>query len=263
MPGTRGRPIFLSGRSVSAATRTCAAGRSKFGGGITSRRTRTEVSKPEPLPYAYKKGFYRNAEVASYYDDERFAGPFKQKRNLRKWRTIEKALDELGGTVQRVVDLPCGTGRFTGALAGRGLEVVGADISREMMAEAIGALGGLVRISGFVQADAERLPFRDDGLDCVISIRFMFHVDPLTRVTILRELGRVARFQVVDYRHRYSYRYARWRARQRLGLTTQRLERVSRDGLELEFRDAGLRVRRVLPVARVFSDKWIVIGERA
>jgi SAM-dependent methyltransferase len=223
---------------------------------------RTEISKPEPLPYAYKKGFYRNAEVASHYDQERFSGHLRQKRNLRKWRTIAMALDELGSDVRRVADLPCGTGRFTGSLARRGLEVVGADISREMMAEAIAATAGQERITGFVQADAEHLPFRDDDLDCVVSIRFMFHVDPLTRVAILRELGRVARFQIVDYRHRYSYRYARWRARRRLGLTSRNLERVSREGLELEFRDAGLRVRRILPIARVFSDKWIVIGER-
>ncbi len=224
---------------------------------------RTGISKPEPLPYAYKKGFYRNAEVASHYDRERFFGPLKQKRNERKWRTIARALDELGGDIRRVADLPCGTGRFTGSLARRGLEVVGADISREMMSEAMAATAGQERISGFVQADAERLPFRDDEFDCIVSIRFMFHVDPMIRVTILRELGRVARFQIVDYRHRYSYRYVRWHTRRRFGFTSRNLERVSREGLELEFRDAGLSVRRILPVTRVFSDKWIVIGERA
>ena len=114
-----------------------------------------------------------------------------------------------------------------------------------------------------MQADAERLPFRDDGFDCVVSIRFMFHVDPHTRTAMLREFGRVARFQVIDYRHRYSYRYVRWRIRTALGLTSRPLDRVSRKDLEREFREAGLTVRGILPIARVFSDKWIVVGERA
>jgi SAM-dependent methyltransferase len=233
------------------------------GGGTTSTRTKAEVSKPGPLPYPAKRDFYRSAEVASAYDAERFIGPVKRRRNARKWKVIQTALDELGADVQRVVDLPCGTGRFTGALAVRNHTVVAADISREMMYEAVSTLPASSGFAGFVQADAERLPFRDDGFDCVVSIRFMFHVDPGTRVDILSEFARIARFQIIDYRHRYSYRYARWRATRALGLTTRTLERVSREGLEQEFRAAGVTIRRVLPIAPFFSDKWIVIGERA
>lgn len=233
------------------------------GGGSTKTRTRTEVSKPGPLPYEKKKDFYRSAEVAAMYDAERFVGPFKRQRNLRKWRVVTAALADLGEDIARVVDLPCGTGRFTGPLADRGYEVVGSDISREMMGEAVDGTAGHAGVSGFVQAEAEHLPFRDDGFDCVVSIRFMFHVDPVTRISILREFGRIARFQIIDYRHMYSYRYARWRTKRALGLTSRALERVSRDGVEREFREAGLKVRRILPIARILSDKWIVIGERS
>jgi hypothetical protein len=47
-----------------------------------------------------------------------------------------------------------------------------------------------------------------------------------------------------------------------MGLKNGVLERVSRAGMERELRDAGISVRRVFPVARIFSDKWIVIGEK-
>ncbi|MDH3734614.1 MAG: methyltransferase domain-containing protein [Gemmatimonadota bacterium] len=227
--------------------------------GMTGPGSSTSTSKPQPRGYAYKKRFYRDAGVAELYDEERFSGPWKARRNRSKWARIETALDRLGPDVRRVLDLPCGTGRFTPALANRGLDVVGCDISLEMMRRAreTGGAGGV-----FVQCDAERLPFADDALDCVVSIRFMFHVDPATRVTILREFGRTARFQIVDYRHRYSYRYMKWSVLRKMGFTRRPLERVSRDGLGREFQEAGLRVLGVFPVARFFSDKWIVVSER-
>ena len=211
--------------------------------------TGTRISEPRKRTYAHKRKFYRDSEVAAHYDQERFAGPFKRRRNRRKWRTIRDALEALE-TVHLVLDLPCGTGRFTGSLAAQGLEVVGSDISLEMMRRAVEALS------------PEPDHVLVDAVDCVVSIRFMFHVPPPTRVSILREMSRVAPWLVVDYRHRYSYRYAKWRALRTLRLTRRRLERVSRAGLEQELRDAGLSIRRVLPVTRVFSDKWIVVAGR-
>lgn len=222
---------------------------------------RTRISEPRKRTYAHKRTFYRSSAVAAYYDEERFVGPFKRRRNRLKWRTICDALATLED-VRSVLDLPCGTGRFTGSLARRGFQVVGSDISLEMMRRAVDSVDGSEGVGGFVQADAERLPFSDDSLDCIVSIRFMFHVPPPTRVSILREMARVAPWLVVDYRHRYSYRYAKWRMLSALRLTRRSLERVSRAGLEQEFRDAGLSVRRVLPVTRVFSDKWIVVAGR-
>jgi SAM-dependent methyltransferase len=223
--------------------------------------TRTRISEPRERTYAHKRRFYRDSEVAAYYDQERFVGPLKRRRNRRKWRTIRDALATLDD-VHVVLDTPCGTGRFTGHLATHGFDVVGSDISLEMMRRAVEAGDRSPGVAGFVQADAERLPLSDDAVDCVVSIRFMFHVPPPTRVSILREMSRVAPWLVVDYRHRYSYRYAKWRALRTLRLTRRPLERVSRAGLEQEFHDAGLSVLRVLPVTRVFSDKWIVVAGR-
>lgn len=225
--------------------------------------SRKGISEPKRAGYRYKKRFYRDDEVAAHYDRERFDGPFKRRRNRRKWRTIIRALESIGEPVRTLADLPCGTGRFTADLAGLGIDVVGCDISLEMMREAAAAGAGSERVRGFVQTDAEALPFRDGAFDAVVSIRFMFHVDPPTRVAILRELGRVARWQVVDYRHRYSYRYAKWRILRAVGLTRRELERVSRADLEGELGAAGLSRRAIFPVTRVFSDKWIVLAERS
>jgi SAM-dependent methyltransferase len=224
--------------------------------------SREDVSKPKVDEYAYKKDFYRDPAVAADYDQHRFTTPRRKRRNVRKWRAIQRALDE-AGDVRSVLDLPCGTGRFTGDLARLGLEVVGGDISLQMMREA--AVSSDVQhpgIGGYVQGDGEELPFRDRSLDCTVSIRFMFHVDPITRRRILREMGRISRrWLIIDYRHRYSLRWVSWRIRHALGLLDQVPERVSRSDLRSEFRDAGLTIRRVIPVRRWLSDKWIVLAE--
>ena len=224
--------------------------------------SRDDVSKPKVEEYSYKKEFYRDAEVAADYDQHRFTTHRRLRRNVRKWRAIRRALEE-AGDVGSVLDLPCGTGRFTGDLARAGLEVAGGDISLQMMRKA--AMSPQVEdpgITGYVQADAEELPFRDRALDCVVSIRFMFHVDPITRRRILREMGRISRrWLIIDYRHKYSARWVSWRIRHVLGFLDKVPERVSRGDLQSEFHDAGLTIRHIFPVRRWLSDKWIVLAE--
>jgi SAM-dependent methyltransferase len=226
--------------------------------------SKDDPSKPQVESYDYKKSFYRSQAVADDYDHHRFTTPARKRRNERKWRAIERALAQAQG-VRRILDLPCGTGRFTGRLAASGYEVIGSDISLEMIGKAVaaGARAGPA-ILGYVQGNAEMLPFRGASVDCVVSIRFMFHVDREVRIRILREFGRISsRWQIVDYRHKYSLRYRKWRALRALGLTREPLERVSRERLEHEFTSAGLVIRAIIPVSSWLSDKWVVLSERA
>jgi ubiquinone/menaquinone biosynthesis C-methylase UbiE len=227
-----------------------------------AKPSRDDPSKPKAHGYAYKKKFYQSADVAADYDEHRFRTPKRQRRNARKWAAIEKAL-ALANGVQTIVDLPCGTGRFTGHLARAGFEVVGSDISAEMMGQAA-KLPSVqhANIRGYVRADAEKLPFKSKSTDCLMSIRFLFHVDPETRRRMLREFGRVSRRWVIaDYRHKYSFRYGVWKLTRALGLTKRPFERVSVKSMTAEFEDAGLRVAKIIPVRRGLSDKWVVLAE--
>ncbi|MFQ5689615.1 MAG: class I SAM-dependent methyltransferase [Gemmatimonadota bacterium] len=224
-----------------------------------SERAPPGASKPGQVGYPYKKRFYRDAGVADRYDEDRFTGPFRSRRDRRKWRAIRAALRQAEG-LRTVLDLPCGTGRFTGRLARCGYVVVGSDISWEMMGRATAAPRE-ADVLGYVQAEAERLPFAGGAVDGIVCVRFLFHVDPATRVAILRELGRVGRWLLLDYRHRYSYRYLKWRILRSLAITRRPLERVSRAQLDRECAGAGLRIHSIHPVDRIFSDKWIVLAE--
>jgi len=229
---------------------------------MAKQPSRDDPSKPKAHGYAYKKQFYQSADVAADYDEHRFRTPKRQRRNARKWNAIQKALALTGG-VKSIVDLPCGTGRFTGNLARAGYEVVGSDISLEMMQQAA-RLPAVQHenIAGYVRADAEALPFGTKSVDCVMSIRFLFHVDAETRRRMLREFGRVSRRWIIaDYRHKYSFRYGVWKISRTLGLTKRPFERVSVKSMKSEFEDAGLRVAKIIPVRRGLSDKWVVLAE--
>jgi SAM-dependent methyltransferase len=229
---------------------------------MAKQPSRDDPSKPKQHGYEYKKQFYQSSEVAADYDEHRFRTPKRQRRNARKWAAIQKALALTEG-VRSIVDLPCGTGRFTGHLARAGYQVVGSDISMEMMQQA--AKLPSVRhtnIKGYVRADAEQMPFGTKSADCVLSIRFLFHVDPQTRRRMLREFGRVSRRWVIaDYRHKYSFRYGVWKLSRLLGLTRRPFERVSVKSMTAEFEDAGLRVVKIIHVRRWLSDKWVVLAE--
>jgi SAM-dependent methyltransferase len=230
---------------------------------------KSDPSRPREDGYEYKRDFYRSTQVAEDYDFHRFGSPERQKRNARKWAAIRKALASTSG-VRTLLDLPCGTGRFTGALAREGYEIIGSDISMEMLQKAadmdvgVQANGQRPAIRGYLQANAERLPLRDDSFDCVVCIRFMMHVDPATRVRMLREFRRVSRrWVIVDYRHKYSFRYLITHTVGKLGLGRAPLARVSRADLEQELRDAGFAIREVVRVSTpLLSDKWVVLAER-
>ena len=227
-----------------------------------AKPSRDDPSKPKAHGYAYKKQFYQSSEVAADYDEHRFRTPKRIRRNVRKWNAIQKALALTNG-VKTVVDLPCGTGRFTGHLARAGYDVIGSDISIEMMQQASQlASVSHENIKGYVRADAEALPFRSKSADCLMSIRFLFHVDPDTRRRMLREFGRVSRRWIIaDYRHKYSARYGLWKVSRALGLAKRPFERVSVKSMKSEFEDAGLRVVKIIAVRRWLSDKWVVLAE--
>jgi hypothetical protein len=69
---------------------------------------------------------------------------------------------------------------------------------------------------------------------------------------------------IVDYRHKYTFRYVLSHTFGALGLGRTPLDRVSSKSLEQEFRDAGFAIRSVIRVSTpLLSDKWLVLAERA
>ena len=150
--------------------------------------------------------WYQADEVAEAYEDKRFS----RGGRLIDDREKEAVLDALGPVEGLdVLEIACGTGRFTVMLAERGAEAVGLDISAAMLGQGRKKAQS-ADVSGrleFMRGDAGRLPFPDDHFDAVFAMRFFHLAD--TPASFLAEMRRVAREQVFfDTFNRFSTRSA-------------------------------------------------------
>ena len=91
----------------------------------------------------------------------------------RRWRRkfIQSIAKSLTVESPVVLDLACGTGDLTKAMAERGWQVTGLDISEEMMAVGKTKCGSLRPQPTFVSGSAEQIPFDDASFD-VVTIAF-------------------------------------------------------------------------------------------
>ncbi len=87
----------------------------------------------------------------------------------------------------RALDAACGTGRHTRRLAQLGHEVVGVDLTPEMLALARAAPGA----TGFAEADVRFLPTRSQSFDLVVCALAIAHVADLD--SAIAEFARVLR----------------------------------------------------------------------
>jgi demethylmenaquinone methyltransferase/2-methoxy-6-polyprenyl-1,4-benzoquinol methylase len=104
-----------------------------------------------------------------------------------RWRrALVDAVDPRPG--QRVLDVACGTGLVSVAVAARGATVVGLDQSSDMLGRA--RARAVPRVS-FVQGEAERLPFDDGEFDALTFTYLLRYVDDPAET--MRELARVVK----------------------------------------------------------------------
>jgi len=129
-----------------------------------------------------------DARIADHYDD--LAEHWTEIVESSAWRdglwtTVEELLPDVDG--RHVLDAGCGSGVYTAALADRGAEVTGVDVSEAMLAEA----RDRVPAATFHQADlADGLDVLDaDSVGVVLCQHVFSHLPDLT--TPLAEFSRV------------------------------------------------------------------------
>jgi ubiquinone/menaquinone biosynthesis C-methylase UbiE len=135
------------------------------------------------------KEWYKADDVAEEYDSKRFSRGGRL-IDRREKEAVVDALSPVEG--KRVLEIACGTGRFTVMLAERGADVIGLDISRAMLTQGQEKAreAGVSDRTAFLLGDAARLPFPDDYFDAVFAMRF-FHLAE-TPARFLSEMARVS-----------------------------------------------------------------------
>lgn len=133
---------------------------------------------------------YDSEAIAARYDSERFSSMRARLYVARQHQLLRRCLGRFG-RIERLLDLPCGTGRLLALGAGAASVVVGVDAAGAMLAQATGrsAAAGAALCRG----DAMQLPLRSRGVDVVLCVRFLHLLPPAAVEAVLAELARVAR----------------------------------------------------------------------
>jgi len=124
-----------------------------------------------------------SARAARAYD-RWFQTPWGRYAFALERAALERAAGPLQGRL--LVDVGCGTGRFTQALQLQGARTVGVDLGPDMLAVAAERAAG-----PWLVADAARLPFGDRTFDLAVAVTVLeFVADP---ARVVAELARVTR----------------------------------------------------------------------
>ncbi|KUN20316.1 ubiquinone biosynthesis methyltransferase UbiE [Streptomyces corchorusii] len=94
---------------------------------------------------------------------------------------------------ERVLDIGCGTGRFTVPMAELGAQVSGLDLSEAMLEVAAGKLRERNLTADLREGDMAHMPFPDGSFDTVTSMLALMHLPLEDRPAVFAEVHRVLR----------------------------------------------------------------------
>jgi len=158
-------------------------------------------------PPAYQgKVKYSEAKARSYQN-------VPEHKNRAELRLIERAFRHIPHG--SVLDAPCGGGRVSQLLAGKGYQMRAADLSEAMRAitqENFESVGLNIPVDA---EDVEKLTYENLSFDTVVCFRLFHHFpNPQIRERVVRELCRVTRrFVALSYFSPYSVTSLRRRLR--------------------------------------------------
>lgn len=187
------------------------------------------------------------------YERKRYRGLDQRIVHAREDRLIGRLLDTAlagvpPGRVARLLDLPCGYGRFTGRLRERGGEVTTSDLSLEMVRRTRERLG----VSGAVANATQGLPFKGDAFDVIVSIRFFHHLHtPEGRAVVLSEFARTsAGWAIVSFYRESGLHLSQRRIHRFFGKSRTNIKMLEKGVFEREAAAAGFDVVRIVPLFR-------------
>jgi len=195
------------------------------------------------------KEHYLSSNVAQQYDAQRFSPPLGRFINWREKSTALSLIAMLpANDGNRILDLPCGTGRISRLLSENGYNVVAADVSPSMIRVARAKTGMDSKVE-FVACDAEELPFREGAFHCIVSLRFMGFPPPQVRLKILREMSRITTNWLILFYHNPSSLMGMFRRiNSRLRGKKQEWHTLRPGDLPNELKAAGLELTMTRPI---------------
>jgi 2-polyprenyl-3-methyl-5-hydroxy-6-metoxy-1,4-benzoquinol methylase len=205
---------------------------------------------------------YKDVAVAERYDRERFSSVPGRVFNALERRCVRKAFADLPRSA-RLLDVPCGTGRFAEVLLDEGFFVTGVDISQPMLEVAKRKLqrhGPRFRPNVADVHDLAKAEVK--SYDAALCARVLMHFPLEEQITFLHSVADLAKIRVVFSQSLDTpYQRLRRRIKRFLGNQPPAAYPISEDDLAKLLASAGLReVARMRPMA-LLSEAIYVIAE--
>jgi len=201
---------------------------------------------------------YQDKIYAAGYEKTRFQGIYGRFRNWNTKRVISKLI-RFTGRKGFALDIPCGTGRLSHLILESGYKWIGGDISLEMMMESRKRMDGFEGSFWNIRLDAEAMAFKDSSVDCVFSIRFIYHIPVEIRHRMLREMRRVTKkWLIIDYNYPNRFKNMTRRIGSLFGERPKK-KRISLQEITRELRENGLNIYKAIPASRLFSDNILLL----
>ena len=158
-------------------------------------------------------------------------------------------------SINKVIDIPCGTGKMTNLLSEKYELYVGVDMSYEMMQQ-IHNVKGLT----FIQGDATAIPFADKSTDLVVSLRLIHRLPSEVKYEFFKELSRVSSKYIIfsfsdsSFAHRVLLRI-----KILIGLVPEKVIAESIDDYHSLLESRGFRLEKKIFVLPMVSNQVIYL----
>jgi len=201
---------------------------------------------------------YQNERYAAGYEKTRFQGIYGRFKNWNTKRVISKLI-RFTGRKGIALDIPCGTGRLSPLILKSGYKWIGADISLEMMRESRKRMDGFEGSFWNIRLDAETMALKDNSIDCIFSIRFIYHIPVEIRYRMLQEMRRVTKkWIIIDYNYPNRFKEMARRIGSLLNQSPVK-RRITFEEISKELRENGLNIYEAIPASRLFSDNLLLL----
>jgi len=208
---------------------------------------------------------FKKHEVEDY-ERKRYRGIDQKIVHVREQRILEKILRKTGKYSMRVLDLPCGYGRFSGLMLKKGFSLVSSDVSFYMVkrAEEHSKLYDQSSVSGVVADAKQGLPFKQEVFDLLFSMRFFHHIhEKKERKFILKEFFYVSSECVVLSYYQMNFLHILQRKfRKKLKKSRTQIKMISRREFREEVEDAGFSIVKIFPLFRGIHSQHIAFLEK-
>ena len=216
-------------------------------------------------PYNKKNTPFQKHEVEDY-ERKRYRGLDQKIVDAREHSILNRFLNTINKKNLKVLDVPCGYGRFSAILSGFCDYLVNSDISYHMVERAGERKTSLPPgfVAGAVADTKQGIPFQPNSFELVFSMRFFHHVHSSEeRKNILSEFYRVSENWLILSFYRSNFlHFIQRKLRRKVKKSSTRISMISFQEFKSEIQDAGFRIVKISPLIRGLHAQHIVFMKK-